>query len=361
MKAKSKAILFLMAFILCGADLHANWVKVIDGVTPSGARLGGKEPNGSPLYIARANYGGGIHLGKARRHALQAYIPYGGQEKLVNDYEVYVGTGTWEWVSTPGIVANAIVGGKDNDGTPLYIARAYHEGSFHPGKLRKGGKMYFSYGGKEIEKTANYQVLVAENIGDPVTVYQDCDFDNYYKGFNVGVYPNLSSQQFNNNISSIRVKEGFEVVLFDLENFQGAKEKFEGYAFNNCLAVRPAAPNPKGEIRFERNADFNDRASSMWVFPKNRVVFFQSCNNDRVINLFQAGDYPKFDFAFSPLTVGAMYCTGSFKITFYRETNFNGSSYSLFASDYFCFSNDSKLFEFIGQGTVLSMKIQYIP
>jgi len=48
----------------------------------------GEERDGS-LFIARAHYKDGIHLGKAAPHLLDgAFIPWGGEEVIINQYEV---------------------------------------------------------------------------------------------------------------------------------------------------------------------------------------------------------------------------------------------------------------------------------
>jgi len=73
------------------------------------------------------------------------------------------------WVPTQGgnIPPNAIQAGNEQDGTPLYVARAFLEGGVHPGKagrhlnLWKGGAA-ISYGGREIA-VDKYEVLA----GDP--------------------------------------------------------------------------------------------------------------------------------------------------------------------------------------------------
>ncbi|MDR2601270.1 MAG: DUF3421 domain-containing protein [Spirochaetaceae bacterium] len=67
-----------------------NWVKASNGNIPDGAIPVGKEADGKPLYIARANYKNGVHIGKVRKEFGAANIPYGGSEVKVTDYEVLV-------------------------------------------------------------------------------------------------------------------------------------------------------------------------------------------------------------------------------------------------------------------------------
>ena len=67
-----------------------DWVAAADGEVPFGAIKGGYDDDGSPLFIIRARYQGGMHLGKMNPASGKAYIPYGGQEVEVVAYEVLV-------------------------------------------------------------------------------------------------------------------------------------------------------------------------------------------------------------------------------------------------------------------------------
>lgn len=69
---------------------NGKWVSASNGQVPDGAIICGKEADGTPLYVARASYQGGIHPGKVRKEFGAANIPYGGQEVQVNTYEVLV-------------------------------------------------------------------------------------------------------------------------------------------------------------------------------------------------------------------------------------------------------------------------------
>ncbi|KAI8827136.1 uncharacterized protein EV422DRAFT_512791 [Fimicolochytrium jonesii] len=67
------------------------------------------------------------------------------------------------WVLTDGanIPQGALQGGQEADGTPLYIARAFHENSVQIGKASRTLKdgAHISYGGKEIA-IPKYEILV---------------------------------------------------------------------------------------------------------------------------------------------------------------------------------------------------------
>ncbi|XP_055548324.1 natterin-4-like [Wyeomyia smithii] len=64
-----------------------------------------------------------------------------------------------EWSADDGIPQNALVAGLDQDGSPLYVARAHHEGDLIPGKFIPNRKQAFvSYGGLEVFKS-DFEIL----------------------------------------------------------------------------------------------------------------------------------------------------------------------------------------------------------
>lgn len=66
-----------------------SWVLVRAGQSvPPNAIVAGQEANGTPLYIARASMGGGLHIGKSRGR--DAFIPFDGKEVVVSSFEVLV-------------------------------------------------------------------------------------------------------------------------------------------------------------------------------------------------------------------------------------------------------------------------------
>ncbi len=141
---------------------HAQWQTVTNGVTPSALR-GGHEANGSALYIARVKHGNGVHMGKARPNSREAFIPFGGKELVLSNYEVFTGTGQWVKASANNFPANAIQGGYEADGNALYIARAVIDGGYHPGKARKNGDGFIPFGGVE-RIVKDYEVLTSNPV-----------------------------------------------------------------------------------------------------------------------------------------------------------------------------------------------------
>lgn len=66
------------------------------------------------------------------------------------------------WVQSRGgsVPPNAVVGGSDCSGEPMYVARAHHEGALLPGKLVPShGVAYVAWGGRENPKQ-DYEVCI---------------------------------------------------------------------------------------------------------------------------------------------------------------------------------------------------------
>lgn len=117
------------------------------------------------MYIGRAHYQGSLTPGKIHRTHGCLYIPYGGAEQSITQYEVLVAVsnkGRWERCSsgTP-VPFGAITAGRDIDGSPLYVGRAFHEGENISAKVTRD-RAYVAHGGREHFKH-DFEVLVGGN------------------------------------------------------------------------------------------------------------------------------------------------------------------------------------------------------
>lgn len=144
----------------------ANWSAGQKGTLPQNALLAGSHSENQPLYIVRANYAKGVHIGKIGRNWQSALIPYGGREIAVSEYEVFTGKGLWVNVSNGTLPANAIEGGREADGKKLYIARSRMPNGLHIGKTRADWNFAaIPYGGKEV-LMPQYEVLISGFLPD---------------------------------------------------------------------------------------------------------------------------------------------------------------------------------------------------
>ncbi|KAF8964773.1 hypothetical protein BDZ97DRAFT_1814411 [Flammula alnicola] len=153
-------------FLTQGTNEPAVWVLTSGKTIPKGAILVGREHSWN-LYICRAFHDGGIQLGKASEAFKNGgVLGYKNDEVFVDEYEVLVGDmNRLRWVPTSGRlnVANLgyrpVEGGRENDGTRLYIAEAPHKDAVHPGKAsEKLDGAFIAYDGKE-KNVREYRVL----------------------------------------------------------------------------------------------------------------------------------------------------------------------------------------------------------
>ncbi|XP_030755376.1 uncharacterized protein LOC115881830 [Sitophilus oryzae] len=140
----------------CGAQC---WVASSGGAVPPSGFAGG-EDNGESVYVVRANYNGALIPGKLVPSHGQAYVPWGGAENPVQEYEVLCDfPGQWLANSGGNIPANAVPGGQSEDGEPLYIGRTVHDGCLTIGKIQPShGVLYIPYGGQELS-FSDYEIL----------------------------------------------------------------------------------------------------------------------------------------------------------------------------------------------------------
>ncbi|KAJ2487303.1 hypothetical protein IWW37_005302 [Coemansia sp. RSA 2050] len=148
-------------------DAGLQWVTASNGHIPPNPVQGGIESDGTPLFVARALYKGGLHPGKAGQHLSGGgcTIGYGHKEVEISEYQVLCGDASkLRWVAQEGTlnIQGCVVfpAGHEESGEPLYVAKTLHDRSQQLGKcaphIKKG--MSFPYGHKELT-TEKYMVL----------------------------------------------------------------------------------------------------------------------------------------------------------------------------------------------------------
>lgn len=136
----------------------ACWVPGSAGSIPPGAIVGGQD--GEVTYIGRARFSGALIPGKLVPSHGVCYVPWGGVENAVPEYEVLCGGGSWIPTSGDAIPGSAVPGGETEEGEPLFIGRANHEGTITVGKVQPShGCVYIPYGGEELRYN-EYEVFV---------------------------------------------------------------------------------------------------------------------------------------------------------------------------------------------------------
>jgi hypothetical protein len=147
------------------------WVTTSGGGIPQDSIPVGKESNGNPLFVCRANYGGGVQLGKLAQGYDGCFVPFGGSELHLPNYDVLVNPSRLPLsaIAVSGLPpGQALIGGKDSDGAAEYICLASYQGGLHPGKTRKDWPSCdISWGGGEYWVTT-YEVLVPQFTAAPL-------------------------------------------------------------------------------------------------------------------------------------------------------------------------------------------------
>ncbi|KAJ4000040.1 carbohydrate-binding module family 12 protein [Lentinula boryana] len=149
-----------------GPRSPAQWILNRGKDIPSNAIVVGPEHDWM-LWISRAYVDGTIQVGKASNVFQKgAVIGYDNEEIQLDTYEILVGDmHGLQWVPASGhlnvenLGLRPVEGGRDKDGTPLYVAQAPHKGAVHPGIASpKHDGAYIPYGGKQVQ-VSEYRVL----------------------------------------------------------------------------------------------------------------------------------------------------------------------------------------------------------
>lgn len=74
--------------VLCGCN--PVWIPTEGGNVPPNAIPGGETEDGETLFIGRAPYEGTVTIGKVQQSHGVLYIPFGGEEISIPEYEILV-------------------------------------------------------------------------------------------------------------------------------------------------------------------------------------------------------------------------------------------------------------------------------
>ncbi|KAL5273901.1 hypothetical protein ACFFRR_000579 [Megaselia abdita] len=137
--------------VLVGTNF--GWAPASCGSVPELAVRCGTTSDGEPLYVGRGHWESSLTPGKIHPSHGCLYLPYGGQEQRMDNYEVLVEREQWVQCDINSIPPNAFPAGHDSDGTPIFVGRAYHSGDMLPAKVvPTKNKAYVAFGGVEHEK-----------------------------------------------------------------------------------------------------------------------------------------------------------------------------------------------------------------
>ncbi|XP_012286337.1 uncharacterized protein LOC105702941 [Orussus abietinus] len=139
-----------------------TWVPRSTGRSlPETAVSGGRDVDGSTIYVGRAFHEGDMIPAKVIPDKGVAYVSWNGEEHAKHDYEVLCkGDFVWEFCSNGSVPEHAVIAGQTSDGEPLYVGRVLHNGSQTIGKVQVShGCLYIPFDGEELS-FKDYEVLV---------------------------------------------------------------------------------------------------------------------------------------------------------------------------------------------------------
>ncbi|TPX57399.1 hypothetical protein PhCBS80983_g03850 [Powellomyces hirtus] len=144
-----------------------TWVLTEGNNIPQGAIRGGQDADGSPFYIGRAYAKRGVHIGKVSANLRDGcHVSCDGDDVAVMKYEILLGfENAVRWIDGSGKLDNIggykmVEGGRDPDGSVLYIGQCHRKGSVVPGKVSEAFKgCYIAWDG-DSENENNYRFLV---------------------------------------------------------------------------------------------------------------------------------------------------------------------------------------------------------
>lgn len=150
------------------------------------------------------------------------------------------------------------------------------------------------------------------------TFYQNCNYGGYAIDLVQGNYTTaqlVANSIANNDISSIKVKSKFEVMLYDLDNFKGDSVLIN--SDNACLVAN----------------NFNDKASSLKVRKDAKLLgtVYQHCNYDPSgydIDLY-AGDYTSSQLLANGISnndISSIMIKSGYEMVLFDGDNFTGDS-----------------------------------
>lgn len=127
---------------------------------PSNAVLGGRDADGSEIYVGRASHDGDLIPCKVIPRNKVAYVAYNGVEIAKHNFEILVGGDfIWSRQKNGSVPQKAFPAGRTKNGETLYIGRDIRNQSQTIGKVHQShGCLYIPFGGKELS-FKDYEVL----------------------------------------------------------------------------------------------------------------------------------------------------------------------------------------------------------
>ncbi|KOX67602.1 hypothetical protein WN51_08704, partial [Melipona quadrifasciata] len=187
---------------------------------PPTAVVGGRDIDGSTIYVGRAYHEGDMLPAKVIPDKNVAYVCHNGEEHPKHDFEVSKtpktsavlssksfipleiietksakhkastlaglvvlaqGEFAWEFCSNGSVPSDAVIAGQTSDGEPLYVGRVLHNGAQTVGKVQPShGCLYIPFDGEELS-FKDYEVLV-DVPSDVLSPYVERTVEEFQRG-----------------------------------------------------------------------------------------------------------------------------------------------------------------------------------
>lgn len=168
------------------------------------------------------------------------------------------------------------------------------------------------------------------NAGSVATFYENVDYNGRQLSLRPGLYTNLSAYNFNDILSSVKVKAGYYVVAFEHGNFMGSRWEYSG---NQTGVLRLYNPFTNTYITLASDIlSGRDKVSSLAIFKGDKVtengyatLFEHNNRGGRQMNL-GAGLWDIATFnnnSFNDLA-SSISMPGGFRAFAFKDSGFNG-------------------------------------
>ena len=130
-----------------------QWKEMEDGGFPKDAFISGSNEKNNELYVARVTFGDSLQPCQLLDGNYGAQMAYGGEERIMKDYEVLTSSNglLWKSITVGQLPPDALKTGKEGNGNALYTVKCKISGKTFIGKYNGNDKAYVADDDKEKE------------------------------------------------------------------------------------------------------------------------------------------------------------------------------------------------------------------
>ncbi|HSU28320.1 MAG TPA: beta/gamma crystallin-related protein [Chitinophagaceae bacterium] len=187
------------------------------------------------------------------------------------------------------------------------------------GLNNKVSSVYISYNGNN-----NNGLWGNNNNNEGVTLYKDCNYQGYSKTLGEGSFKVYELGIGNDQLSSIRVPNGYSISLFEDDYFKGATTKYD-----DDISCLPAYWNERTSsvtiTRKWNNFGWNNNNNNNNNYAEV-VTLFTDCNYHGLSKSLSPGSYRYYDLGIGNDKLSSIRISNGYSITLFQDDNYQGSS-----------------------------------